>query len=264
MTKKILTVAVLLSMTVACTRETDEPLQYGELSVAISGEPVVEVLSKAFEPLAPESEEAENFLVRIYESDGGVYDPEAVVYESTFSDFEPQRLVLGEYTVTAEDCDVTTAESGKGQKRLFGSTQVTLSATELSKTAEIECSVANALVSVRFDDSVTGLFTDLKVTLSGGTTRTADIVILETHSGVESGYWFNPSDLTYTISGTFTGGGMNKPVEIVKTIALEAKNNIVLNVKVNLSGQLTPSISFDMEIPDPSDVEVEYNPYENN
>lgn len=82
MTKKILTVAALLSMTVACTRETDEPLQYGELSVRLSAEPTVEVVSKADAP------DTDGFMVYIYESDEGKYNPaEDLVYNQVFSAF---------------------------------------------------------------------------------------------------------------------------------------------------------------------------------
>ena len=58
MTNKILTAAALALMAVACTQKAEEPLQYGELSVALSDEPSVEVLSKAPEALLPTDEEA--------------------------------------------------------------------------------------------------------------------------------------------------------------------------------------------------------------
>lgn len=256
MKNRFLTIAALALAAVSCNTKTAEPLQYGELSVRLSAEPTVEVVSKADAP------DTDGFMVYIYESDEGNYNPaEDLVYNQVFSAFEPQRLKLGEYTVTAENITPAAAESGTGSMRLFGSTQVTLSTSSLSAQATIDCFVANALVSVRFDDSVTGLFEGLQVTLTGGTTRTQDIVIPETHSGTDPQYWFNPSDLTYKISGTFTGGGMNKPVEIEKTIALEAQNNIVLNVKVNLSGELivgTITVNTDMN---DQTIEEGYNPY---
>ena len=43
MKNKFLTIAALSLMTVACTQNADESLQYGDLSVSLSGEPEVEV-----------------------------------------------------------------------------------------------------------------------------------------------------------------------------------------------------------------------------
>lgn len=256
MTNKILTAAALALMTVACTQKIDEPLQYGQLSVALSGEPSVEVVTKAY-ALDKTSEDAKDYTVRIYDK----ADAAAPKYAASYYDFATQILPLGTYYVTAENCTEVEAETGKGQMRLAGqSADVTLSADALTGTATVECTVTNAKVSVQFDASVAGRFTGLKVTLSGGTTRTEAITVAETDVVTET--WFNPSLLTYTISGIFTGSGMNKEVNLSKSIGLAAKNNILLLVKVNLeNGQLMPSVTVDTQIDDPTEVPGEFNPY---
>jgi hypothetical protein len=247
----------LALMAVACSTEVKETLQYGELSVALSGEPVIEALTKAPVALDPQSKDAENYTVRIFN------DADAVQYEETYAEFAAQRLQLGTYYVTAENCTEAEAEAGNGKMRLYGrSADVNLSAEALSQTAEVGCTVANAKVSVEFDSSVQGRFSGLQVTLAGGTTPDRSLTIAQTEAGVITETWFNPSSLTYTISGTFTGSGMTKPVEIVKTITLEAKNNIKLLVRVNLeNGQLSPSITVDTDIDNLQETTEEFNPY---
>lgn len=245
-------------MAVACTQKADEPLQYGELSVALSGEPTVEVVTKAPQTLEQTAPEAASYVVRIFDS-----SDDSKKYEETYAEFETQRLPLGTYYVTAENCTETQAEEGNGKMRLYGlSEEVTIAPETLTPTATVNCVVTNAKVSVQFDESVAGRFSGLQVTLAGGTTPDRSLTIAQTEAGVITETWFNPSSLTYTISGTFTGSGMNKPVEIVKTITLEAKNNIKLLVRVNLeNGQLSPSIKVDTDIDNLQETTEEFNPY---
>lgn len=257
MKNKILTAMALSLLAVACTRMVDEPLLYGELGVALSGEPSVEVVSKAPQTLDPESDEADAYMVRIFDS------AHQQKYEAAYSAFQTQTLPLGAYYVTAENCSEAQAEEGNGKMRLYGrSAEVTLAPEALVLTATVNCTVANAKVSVQFDESVAGRFSDLQVSLSGGTTRTAPVVVAQTATEVVTETWFNPSELTYTISGTFTSGGANKPVEISKTVQLQAKSNIKLVVKVNLAnGQLMPDVTFDTQMDDSTEVPGEFNPY---
>lgn len=257
---KILTPLAIAFMAVACTSKVDEPLQYGRLSVALSGEPSVEVVTKA-EALDKTSEDAKDYTVSIYDK-SAASEPK---YSATYFDFATQTLPLGTYYVTAENCtesEAESAESGKGKKRIAGqSADVTLAADALTGTATVNCTVTNALVSVKFDASVDGRFSDLKVTLVGGTTSKT-VTVAQTATDVVTGNWFNPQTLTYTISGTFIGSGMNKPVSLSKSIELVAKNNIQLLVKVNLeNGLLTPAVTVDTSIDDPTVENGEFNPY---
>lgn len=252
---KILTAAAFALSVVACNQKTDQPLQYGELSVALSGEPVVEVISKSVQTLDPESAEASDYMVRIFDSSN------ALQYEAAYNVFESQKLPLGTYYVIAENCTEAEAEADYGRMRLYGrSEDITLSATSLSQTAEVACTVANAKVTVVYDSSVSGRFNGLKVEITSGE-RT--LTVNETATGVETVTWFNPAELTYTISGTFDPDGMNKSVNITKSITVQAKSNIKLVVKVNLeNGQLVPNITFDTTIDDPTSEDAEFNPYE--
>ena len=257
--KKFSLSLITLACTIAAcnTVSIEQPAQYGKLSVALSDEPTVEHVTKAPTSLKQTDAEAENYTVRVFDSS------DALKYESLYSKFEAQRLQLGTYYVTAENCTESAAEEGNGKMRLYGcSENIVLSTTQLSQTATVDCTVQNAKVSVKFDESVTGRFSNLKVTLSGGTTRASAIEISETASDVVTETWFNPSELTYTISGTFTASGMSKPVNISKSVNLIARNNVLLIVKVNLeNGQLMPSITFDTQIDNTTEIPEEFNPY---
>ena len=253
MKNNILSAAALTFIAVACNQKTEQPLYYGELSVSLSGEPEIEVVSKAAQTLDPESADAANYTVRIFDSS------DVMKYEAKYNVFKTQTLPLGTYYVTAENCSATEAESDNGQMRLYGrSSDITLSTDLLSQEAAVNCEVVNGKVTVVYDSSVSGRFTGLKVDLISGD-RT--VTVNETATDVETVIWFNPATVSYTISGTFDA--TSKPVNITKQVDVQAKSNIRLVVKVNLSnGQLVPNITFDTSIDDPTTEDGEFNPYE--
>lgn len=259
--KKLLYAAAALSMMAACTSgKMDAPLLYGEISVALASEQVVDVLTKAAVPL-PE-DEAHDYEVFIHDSDGNE------LYKSAYDLFVPQKLAVSEdpYTVSAENCTAVEAETGRGRMRLWGKTEVTLSASDLTPEVTVDCKVVNCLVTVEFDSSVAGRFTDLKVELTGGGRTSAETVL---ESDGKTDVWFNPSAQTrntavsYTITGVFDQTGAS--VEMTGSRTLEARNHMKLVVKVNLDkGQisnddLSVTIDKDMVTVDPS--EEEFNPY---
>lgn len=259
MKMKFVYATAIAMMAVACNSERiDEPVQFGEISVALSGEPEVDIITKAAETLDPTSDLAKEYTVRILNSSN------SVKYEASLFDFKTQTLELGTYYVTAENCSETQAESGSGKKRLYGrSADITLSPENLTETAVVNCTVANALVSVEFDSSISGRFADLKVVLTGGTTRTEALTIEETPVGTVTESWFNPSTLNYTITGTFDPAGMNKAVTLTGSRELSAKDHIKLVVRLNLeNGQLVvPNVTVDTVLADPTEVSGEFNPY---
>lgn len=250
MTNKILTAMALALMSIACTQKVDQPLQYGEISVALAGDPAIDVATKAAVELS--AEEAAAYTVRIFDIAG------TKKYESTYKAFEAQRLPLGTYYVTAESCSETSAEEGHGKMRLYGrSADLTLSTAALQQTAKVDCTVSNAKVSVAFDSSVSGRFDGLKVVFSKKD-RTLEVP----ESAIVTETWFNPSEVSYTISGIFTATGKN--VTLTGNLSLEAKDNIKLVVKVSLdNGQiLVPTITVDTTIGAQEEKTEEFNPYE--
>ncbi len=250
----------LAILAVACNSLGADPeLQYGEITVSL-GEPNVEVITKAETP-------AVNTVV-IYN------DENAQMATGTGT----KTLPFDTYYVTAESCSAAEAENGDGTMRLYGrSADVTLDASHLSQTATVNCTVANAKVTVKFDPSVSGRFNDgngnstLKVVLKGGTTANRTLTVNEKDLTAGSDgskvkeTWFNPSSLTYEITGTFNAGGVNKSVNLNNNSApraLSAKDNIQILVKVSLSnGQLVPEITVDTTLNSQETINGEFNPY---
>lgn len=246
--KKVLILTALTVLAASCQRlEMSKPLQYGSLSVAMDAEVKVEAVTKA----PATAEELANYKVKVIGQNQTHYD-------GLYSEFQPLKLPLATYTVSAENCTSTDAEKGNGCKRLFGSTEVTISESNLNPTAEFTCSVANALVTVEFDKSATDHISGLKVDLKGGTSgRTVSV----TTSGTE--VWFNPPTVSWTITGKITS--INKDVNITGSKEdLAAKNHLKIVVSVNLeNGQISaaPSITLDTNLSEAVEHNEKFNPY---
>ena len=246
--KKVFILTALTVLAASCQRlELSKPLQYGSLSVAMDAEVKVEAVTKAA------ADDLNNYTVTVAGSAEGL--PKSCLYSA----FQPLTLPLGTYTVSAENCTSTEAETGNGCKRLFGSTEVTISESNLNATAEFTCSVANTLVTVVFDASATQHITNLKVELTGGdSNRTVSVNASNTE------VWFNPSTVSWKITGKITS--INKNVEMTGSKSLVAKNHLKINVSVNLdNGQISaaPSITLDTNLSEAVEHNEKFNPYDN-
>ena len=246
-------------MAVACqTEKIESTSEYGILDVAISGEPSFDVVVKAPQTLS--STQAAGYNIAIYDdSDVLKCGP------AKYGEFKAQVLPLGTYYVTAENLTLADAELGNGQMRLAGkSDDVTLNASALSQKATVLCEVANAKLSVVYDSSVSGMFNDdLKVVVSGGTTTGRKLTFPETLPNKETVSWYNPSTISYTISGTFKHG--SKQLSLTGSRELSAKDNVKLLVKLNLdNGEISaiPEITVDVTMNTLTTIEEEFNPYE--
>ena len=248
--KKVFIMTALTVLAASCQRlEMSKPLQYGSLSVAMDAEVKVEAVTKA----PATAEELANYKVKVIGQD----QASTSYYDGLYSAFKPLKLPLGTYTVSAENCTSTVAETGNGCKRLFGSTEVTISESNLNPTAEFTCSVANTLVTVEFDKSATDHISDLEVSLKGGTSgRTVPV----TTTGTE--VWFNPSTVSWAITGNIAS--INKAVDIKGSKDLVAKNHLKIVVSVNLeNGQISaaPTITLATNLNTAVEQNEVFNPY---
>ncbi len=259
MKSKFIYLLSLAILAVACdSARVDQPVQYGEISIALAGDPEVGVVTKAATVVDPNSADAAKYTVRIFDSD------DVMKHEARFSEFKSKMLELGTYYVTAENCSEAEAEAGNGMMRVFGrSADVALTAEQMKQSVSVECTVTNARVAVKFDESVQGKFNDgngnstLKVVLAGGTTAGRSVEI----AGADTETWFNPSTVNYAISGTFNSGNINLPVSLTGSVTLAAKDNVEILVKVDSqNGQLQPSVDFDNDLTQ-SDKPSGFNPY---
>lgn len=275
---KFLYAIAVASMAVACNSAIiDSPQRYGTISVSL-GSPDVGVVTKA-DPvtLTPGSEGASDYTVRIFN------DADEKMHEVTYDKFtEPKVLPFNKYYVTVENCTESAAEEGFGMMRLYGRTEddIILDASCLSASPVINCTVANAKVSVVFDESVKGKFSSLTVTLTRAEdqknylqSRTVEVSqpasFPENAAEVMVETWFNASSvLNYTIEGKFEAGGVNNEIslsnEADKPIVLGARNHVKLVVRASY-GEIVSNveyIAFDTEIADPTVIPGGFNPYE--
>lgn len=274
MIKRLIGAAAVCVLAVACSVEKGEnPLLYGEINLQLSSEPTVDVVTKT----TLSADEAADYNVAIYSDEALT----ACVYGPVkYSAFVAQKLPIGTtYYVTAENCTVAEAEGGDnkvGMKRLFGVDDVTLTVDDLEQTATVNCTVSNALVEVAFDASLyngeTCLIGNLQVVLTTMVETEADVFTKQksytvTPASKNKSAWFNPAaKFTYTITGVYNPSGnstKNITVSGEKTGGLKAKDNIKLNVKLNLSnGQIeAPTITVDETIADQESFEPSINPY---
>ncbi len=259
---------VLMLLAGACESVHVEPaVRCGELSVALSAEPAVDVVSKA----ASEDVVPEECVVSIFNADGT-----AAAEPFGYTASAKKVLPFGTYYVTAENCTVAESEAGYGRKRVAGrSGDVTLSASQLWQTAAVACEVANARVSVVFDastyavddETISRFPAGLNVTMSDGT-RTLEIP--QAAAGEEVVAWFSPEkEITYTIAGEYSYENIVSAVNHTAKITFEegartelkAKDNVQILVKFSSEkGQLVPSVTFDRNI-DESEMNPGFNPY---
>ena len=242
----------------------EAPEDYGELSVVLAGEPVVDVVSKASSELT--ADQAKDYYIAVYSDPECTGDP--VVGKTKYSELSnPILIPAGTYYVWAESCETGIAENENGCMRLAGTSEAVVVRAGFSESAIVDCSVVNAKVSVAFDSSVAGKFKDNALTVTLKRTdpsRTLDAQYSE--GGKE--FWFNAGSLvkyeisgisaltkeTVTATGTITGTGEGGK--------LAAKDNIQLNIKaVSSNGILTLESSVDTDI-EKGNIIGSFNPYE--
>lgn len=264
-------------LAVSCnTVRIEEPAGYGTLAVSLSGDPVIEVVSKAAETLTPDK--AENYNVAVYTSadcSGNPVEGTAKKYSELTS---PVVLPAATYYVWAESCTSAEAESGKGVMRFEGVSPAVEVRPGFASTATVGCNVANAVVTINFDDSVDGKINGLEVTLTRETpSRSVKVAYAdvagededEDEDEKQQQVWFNAGSIVkYTISGIsaitqppqpLTGDGCTGTLP-----KLNAGNNVQLNIKVaSDNGVLTVSADVEVEtsVPETTVKPDGFNPY---
>ena len=267
MRKTFLYMMSVALLAVSCNAvRIEEPVQYGTLAVSLSGDPVIEVVSKAAETLTPAT--AANYNVAVYTSadcSGNPVEGTAKKYSELTS---PVVLPAATYYVWAESCTSDEAEFGKGVMRFEGVSPAVEVRPGFASTATVGCNVANAVVTINFDDSVDGKINGLEVTLTRETPSRSEKVAYS-EDATRQQVWFNAGSIVkYTISGTsaitqppqpLTGDGCTGTLP-----KLNAGNNIQLNIKVaSDNGVLTVSADVEVvtSVPETTVKPDGFNPY---
>ena len=245
--KKVFHLAIIAALAAGC-QTLDIHQSMGSLSVSLEPEVNVEVK-------ACDENDTPNYIVSVTSASA----VSGLPYKSAFKDFKPLSLPMGTYTVSAENCTADEAVSGYGHKRLFGSQDVTLSYKNPNQTVNLDCVLVNSLISIIFDPSVAGVFNGLKVTVKSGT---RSVEIKEGDKVSEA--WFNPANISWTISGVSKATGKTVSQEGEGNRTLEARQNLKITVKVTYSDgmiSVTPDISIDSNISKSEENKNDINPY---
>lgn len=239
----------------------EEQVGYGELSLSLTGDPAVDVITRT-RSVELSADEAADYNIWVCDAESNAFVVPSQQFTSSIS------VPAGSYTVWAESCTEKAAENGQGCVRYLGnsgSNAVEVTAGG-STDVEVDCSVANALVEIVFDSSLSGRIQGkLTVTLtrSQSGNMSARTVTLEGNYVADANVkevWFNSdSNVTYSVSGKLTDG---TDVAGSGTLeALAAKSYTQLVIKVNSDGTL--KLSSEVETLVTETVEDKpFNPYQ--
>lgn len=269
--KRIFIYALFLSCLASCTAER-LPLRtdVGTISVTLAAETGSQTQTKALTALTPE--QAAGYTIGIYNEDGTrarYNDTDQEIGDAPYSSFETVEVALYQsYYVTAYSCTPEEAEQangGKGGPRFEGRSGVfTLNASNISENARVECSQTNAKVTVVFDETVAGRFSDLKVALKSGS---RELTVKE--SDGTTVLYFNPAGMTYSVTGTYKatddlGGLGSVGVSLSGSQTLVAKDNYRLVIRLNMDyGKAdVPSIEVDEVFYNEDEVSGTFDPYD--
>ena len=249
--KKLLYISFFAALLCSCERKSDDGPGMGSIDVHLAAD----VPTRAVVELTPE--QAADYNIAVFNANTGVQQGSTMKYAA----YTPVYVRLNNfYYVTAESCTASEAEDGMGKVRYAGKSANTfLTSENFLHVATVECSVANARVTVTFDESILNQFTDLKVSLS--TDANASRVIEVPESSESVSMYFNPSKLTYTITGTFIA--LDKPMTFTRSRTLAAKNNVKLLVKLEASNAVVviPQITVDDTFDEETSIDCGINPY---
>lgn len=235
----------------------DGPIGYGELVLALTGDPAVDVITKA--ELTPD--QAAGYNVWVCDESGNLFG-DKVKFSSSIT------VPAGTYRVWAESCTEEEAENGQGCVRYLGNSgETAVNVTAGGSTGvTVECSVANALVEVIFDPSIKDKFTgNLSVTFNRTKPEreltVSGTYVQGTEEGTEEGIevWFNAgSTVTYQVSGTLKDGSAVSGEGSLNDIVAKSYTKII--IKLTSEGQLTltPEVNTDIKL---GNINSEFNPY---
>lgn len=268
MKKAFLSLMIVSFIAVSCnTVKIEDPVRYGKLMVSLAGEPSVEADTRADDYTALSQQEAAGYNIYICTNEDGTGVVEGPFEYSELAD-GIMEIQVGDYYVKAESHTEQEADD-QNVMRLSGvSGCVKVTESEEPAGATVNCDIANALVTVVFDESVYDdngdcRFTGLKVSLNAtdGSDKNAEVGAPVSYDDKGIDNYFNPCKLTYSISGTYKATSNDISFEDDEH-QLEAGTHIKLVVKVNLeNGQLTVSHDVNTSITEAEDSEQGFNPY---
>lgn len=260
--KKLLALAGIALIAAACTNNDEPAQECGQINLTLenSTAPEIEVNTRTIKDLT--ETEAKEYNIQVLQDDN------VKLGATNYLTFKNTTFIFpigSGYTVTAESCteeDGKSANDGVGQVRYFGTSAPFEIKTNEISNVKVTCTMANAKVSITYDEVFAQVFTGYTVQVSTEADPSR-VITFGSDSKCNSTYdaaFFNIDsqnpNLKCVVSGTYKGNVRTA----TQIIPLEAAKWYKLNIKTSASGQIGMGILVDDTVEEkPQDVEV--NPY---
>lgn len=241
MKRIILIYSIMMLAAASCTQKMPMPDSYGALALTVSSDVKVEVQTKA-ESLYDDY----NIYITGTRTGNDPYTRTLVYGEAEW----PLTLPYGLYRIEAESCTEQQAQisnDGYGCVRYRGIAQdvQVMTPTTAPTPVSVACTMANAKVSISFDEGFLEDFEDVRVEMAIAERTVAvtssEAVSVKTYFNVDQN---TGSVMTYTVYGSIDDVSLQYTSEILLRPAKHAH----LTFKSNHNGVLGPQISVDKEI----------------
>lgn len=170
---------------------------------------------------------------------------ESLKWSKEFSAMADEDLTVsaGNYKFVAENVTESEAETGHGQVRVVGTSDVVAVAAGETESVIVNCNPVNAKVTIAYADGFTDTFTDASCVLKDGETRT--LTMTAGHDDANAAY-FNVDDGTLSWTVTAKVSGVQKTY--TKTFSVEQRKWSQITFSAGQNGKLAVSINADTEM----------------
>lgn len=231
--------AFMLLAAASCSQKMSAPELYGSMDLRLSSDVEVEVAAKA--------DDAGTFDLYNISITGTLTGNDPYTASAVYGQIEePLVLPYGLYTIEAESCTVAQAHEGYGCVRFRGVTEgiQVKSPAENPTQVSVECHMANAKVSVAFEDGFLSDFTGVRAELAMGDRK---LTLTPDQAGLVQAYFnvdASGSMIAYSVFGSVDGVERKYASSV---FVLPAKH-AMLTFKSNHNGILGPQVTVDGEM----------------
>ena len=241
MVRRCFIYAMLLIAIASCGKQPYDR-DFGAIDFSLSSEVEAEVVTRS---AANGDLDAYNITL-----EGRLTGDDTYVQTLVYGEIEgPVRVPYGLYTVSAESCspeDAHSFNSGYGCVRFFGMTEdvQVMTPAAAPTPVQVSCTMANAKVSVLFDEGFLSDFTSVSASLKMGERSVS--VTSENSSLVQS--YFNVGPAGSAVEYTVYGNVDDNTLKYTGTIYLLPAKHAKLVFKSNHNGVLGPQVTVDGEM----------------
>lgn len=263
--KKLITLVSIALMAAACTNNDAPTQEYGQINLALanSANPEIDVNTRTVTDLT--EADAANYNIAVYQTGKTMLEPTNYI---TFKNTTTIFPVGSNYTVTAESCtedDAKTANNNTGQARYFGTSDVFEINTNQVSDVTVTCSMANAKVSITYDEVFAKVFSGYTVAIYTEADESRKVTFdsnakIQYGESIYDAAFFNVDSNNKNLKCTVTGSYKGNVRTATQTITLEAAKHYKINIKTSASGQIGVALKVDDTVTD-VDQNVEVNPY---